>query len=422
MSDTINAGQLDPEFASKGRFSHSAYDHAGPIILDSTQKTLISSAPRALSTLKLLRLEPDGALDTGFGVQGVTTVAYDGASRVFLTGIVTDETGRIFVVADYNYAPDSYHPMIVRLLANGEPDTGFGEDNKAYRVYRSISSTSKDKAISAPSKARSKIQSTNTTGSVGIDKGILYFHSRDHIVAVTLQGDLATEFNGTGYWRATHDNNPVLLKAMTESEGSIYAAFAPLPTDVFQDHVFVTRLDKQGKVDKGFADDGYLKLTTPDHTVLPALLKQSTSNQHFVLACAIDINTYDEGTALMGFNRDGTLNYSFNNGEPVIIEKNPWIIATPNDLTFDASHGEAEKIYLTVLYEDDNGHSPFTTLRFNSDGKLDTTYGADGWAFIEETGLASSITCQPNGQPLVACSLKLPADPRTRIYLARLLT
>lgn len=421
MSTTSKAGQLDPQFASQGRFSHSAYDHLGPITLDSNQKILISSAPRAASALKMLRLEPNGALDTGFGVQGVTTVEYDGALRVFLTGIVSDETGRIFMVADYNYAPDSYYPMIIRLLPNGAPDTSFGEDNKAYRLYRAISSTSKDGAVNLPADGKSESRSANTTNSVGIWDGILYFHSRDHIVATTLAGDLATEFNGTGFWRATHDNSPVLLKAMTESEGSIYAAFAPLPADEFQDHVFVTRLDKQGKVDERFADDGYLRLTTPGHTVLPAVLKQSVSNQHFVLACSIDIDTYDEGTALMAFNSDGTLTDSFNNGNPVIIEKNPEITASPTDLAFDAGTSEAEKLYLAVLYEDKDLHSPFTTLRLNSDGKLDPTYGAYGWAFIEESGLAISITCQPNGQPLVASNLKLPTDPRAGAYLTRLL-
>ncbi|MDM3887171.1 delta-60 repeat domain-containing protein [Pseudomonas sp. BCRC 81390] len=421
MSTTSKAGHLDPQFASQGRFSHSAYDHLGPITLDSNQKTLISSAPRAASVIKMLRLEPNGALDTGFGVQGVATVEYDGALRVFLTGIVTDETGRIFIVADYNYAPDSYHPMIIRLLPNGAPDTSFGEDNKAYRVYRAISSTSKDGAIKLRSDVQSQSRSLNASNSVGIWDGILYFHSRDHIVAATLAGDLATEFNGTGYWRATHDNSPVLLRAMTTSEGSIYAAFAPLPGEEFEEYVFVTRLDRHGKVDASFAEDGYLRLATPGYPVLPAVLRQSVSNQHFVLACSIDVNTYDEGTALMAFNSDGTLTDTFNNGNPVIIEKNPEIVASPNDLAFDANTSEAEKLYLAVLYEDKNLYSPFTTLRLNSDGKLDPTYGADGWAFIGESGLASSITCQPNGQLLVASNLKLPTDPRAGLYLTRLL-
>jgi len=421
MSTTRKAGQLDPQFASQGRFSHSAYDHLGPITLDSNQRVLISSAPRATHALKMLRLKPGGVLDTGFGVQGVTTVEYDGALRVFLTGIVTDETGRIFMVADYNYAPDSYHPMIIRLLSDGTPDTSFGEDNKAYRVYRAISSTSKAGAVKRPSDEENVGRSANTTNSVGIRDGILYFHSRDHIVAAKLAGDLATEFNGTGYWQATHNDSPVLLKAMTESEGSIYAAFAPQPAADVEDHVFVTRLDKQGKVDKRFAADGYLKLTTPGRTLLPAVLKQSVSRQHFVLACSIDINTYDEGTALMAFNSDGTLTDSFNNGNPVIIEKNPGITASPTDLAFDAGASEAEKLYLSVLYEDENFHSPSTTLRLNSDGKLDPTYGADGWAFIGESGLAGSITCQANGQPLVASNLKLPTDPRAGLYLTRLL-
>ncbi len=209
---------------------------------------------------------------------------------------------------------------------------------------------------------------------------------------------------------------------MCKSEGSIYAAFAPVPTGDYEKRVYVTRLDKHGKVDTTFADDGYLELTTPDHTLLPASLKQSASNNYFVLTCATDINTLDEGTALMAFNSDGTLNDVFNNGNPVIIKKKPLTIATPTDLAFYASPGEAEKIYLAVLYVDTaTGSSPLATLRLNSDGKLDTTYGANGWAFIGESGLASSITCQPNGQPLVACNLKLPTDSRAGLYLTRLL-
>lgn len=421
MPTILNAGELDPAYASQGRFSHPKYDHLGPIaIIESTQKTLISSAPRNATALKLLCLEPDGTLDPEFGSQGVTTIEYEGALRVLLSEIITDEAGRIFVVGDYNYAPNSYHPIVVRLHANGKPDTSFGEDGKPYRIYPSVSSTTKAWPTDLASSSKYSSSSSHDNDGAGIRNGVLYFRSRDHVVAITLKGDLATDFNGTGYWRAAHGNDPVLLGALALNEHGIYAAYAPLPTEDFKNHVIVTRLDEHAKIDRTFADGGYLHLHTPGHTLLPALLKQSTSNHHFVLACRTDINTYDEGTALMSFNSDGTLNNGFNEGRPVIVEKTPSVMASASDLSFDARSGNAEKIYLTVLYENAESEGHFVTLRFNSDGKPDHDYGASGWAFVGERGMASWIRCQRNGQPLVACNLKLATDTKNGLYVVRL--
>ncbi|MDH4551510.1 delta-60 repeat domain-containing protein [Pseudomonas sp. BN607] len=421
MQTLFSAGKLDPVYASQGRFSHPEYDHLGPIaIIESTQKTLVSSAPRNAPAIKLLRLEPDGTLDLEFGSQGVAKVEYEGARRVFLSEIITDEAGRIFVLGDYNYAPDSYHPIVVRLLANGEPDTHFGEGGKPYRVYRSVSSTVKARSIDSASTMKPSTSSAHGNGGAGIRNGVLYFRSREHIVAIELEGDLATDFNGTGYWRAAHDNEPVLLGALSLNEQGIYAAYAPLPTEDVQNHVIVTRLNEHAKVDKTFADGGYLELRTPDHTLLPVLLKQSASNHHFVLACRTDINTYGEGTALMSFNSDGMLNDGFNEGRPVIVDKAPLAMASALDLSFDTGSGDAEKIYLAVLYENEKFESHFVTLRFHSNGEPDRDYGADGRAFVGERGMASWISCQRNGQPLVACNLRLPTDTKTGLYVARL--
>ncbi|EST15244.1 hypothetical protein EDP1_1713 [Pseudomonas putida S610] len=108
MPRISKAGELDPTFASRGRFWHDQYNHAGPMaLLKSTGQILLSSAHRAEQYIKLLRLEAGGAPDREFGTDGVATVEYTGALRVFLSTIVTDETEGIYVVGDYNYAPNS---------------------------------------------------------------------------------------------------------------------------------------------------------------------------------------------------------------------------------------------------------------------------------------------------------------------------
>ncbi|WP_145131208.1 hypothetical protein [Pseudomonas sp. URMO17WK12:I11] len=421
MPRISKAGELDPTFASSGRFWHDQYNHVGPMaLLQSTGQILLSSAHRAEQHIKLLRLEAGGAPDREFGTDGVATVEYTDALRVFLSAIVTDETEGIFVVGDYNYAPNRFCPVVFHVLPNGKPDTQFGENGQAYRVYRSISSKHEDRPINSTpsSKHSSSIAQQSTSGS--IRDGVLYFQSRDHIVAITLNGDLATDFNSTGFWRAAYEGQPVLLGAIAVTEQGLYAAHAPMPNEDYHSNVIVTRLDNRANVDETFAARGHLHLSTPGHTLLAARLEQSTCNTYFVLACQTDINTYDEGSALMSFKCDGAPNTHFNAGQPVIIQKNLSVMASALDLAFDGQPGDHEKIYLTVLYEDEAARDSFALLRFNADGTLDNDFGDAGWAFVGESGTALEVSCQSNGQPLVTCNLKLVTDPRIGIYLVRL--
>ncbi|MBF8694233.1 hypothetical protein [Pseudomonas fulva] len=421
MPNISKAGELDPTFASRGRFSHHQYNHVGPMaVLESTGHILVSSAHRTEQHIKLLRLDAGGVPDREFGTDGVAIVEYTGALRVFLSTIITDETGGIYVVGDFNYAPDSYYPVVFHLFPDGKPDTQFGENGQAYRVYRSISSTRQHRPINSTPGSKHSSSTTPRSTSGSIWDGVLYFHSRDHIVAITLNGDLDTEFNGTGFWGAAHEGQPVLLGAIAVTEQGIYAAHTPMPIEDYQSHVIVTRLDHRANVDETFAAHGHLQLSTPGHTLLAARLEQSTSNHHFVLACRTDINTYDEGTALMSFKRDGAPNTHFNAGQPVIIQKDPSVRASALDLAFDGQPGDHEKIYLAVMYEDEAARDPLVLLRFNSDGTLDNNFGTAGWAFVGESGTALKVSCQANGQPLVACNLKLATDPRTGLYLVRL--
>ncbi|MBF8774200.1 hypothetical protein [Pseudomonas fulva] len=421
MPTIPKAGELDPTFASRGRFWHDQYNHAGPMaLLTSTGHILLSSAHRTEQCIKLLRLDAGGAPDRAFGTDGVATVEYTGALRVFLSMIVTDETEGIYVVGDYNYAPNSFCPIVFHVLPTGKPNTHFGEHGQAYRVYRSISSLRQDRLLKSTPASKYRSSNVQQSASGSIRDGVLYFHSRDHIVAITLNGDLATDFNGTGFWRAAYEGQPVLLGAVAVTEHGIYAAHAPLPNENYHSNVTVTRLDNRANVDVTFAARGHLYLSTPGHTLLAARLEQSTSNAYFVLACRTDINTYDEGSALMSFKCDGMPNTHFNAGKPVILQKNPLVTASALDLAFEGQPGDHERIYLTVLYEDEAVRDPFALLRFNGDGALDDEFGDAGWAFVGESGTALEVNCQSNGQPLVTCNLKLATDPRSGIYLVRL--
>ena len=85
----------------------------------------------------VVRLRPDGAVDTGFGTGGLATVEPENittlASVNALPRVVVHPDGRI-LVAGYQRAydvHDAVDPFMARLLANGAPDPTFDENGAA---------------------------------------------------------------------------------------------------------------------------------------------------------------------------------------------------------------------------------------------------------------------------------------------------
>lgn len=179
----------------------------------------------------------------------------------------------------------------------------------------------------------------------------------------------------------------------------------------------IYHLTASGEVDRDFGERGELFITIPDLPMLPKVLKHDANNDRFVLACATQINTLSESTALVRFTPDGGLDNTFNKGQPLRVER-PGESVTPLDIAFSHQPSADEKIYLCV-----NGlesASPFMTARLDGSGKFDPLYGTDGWSALSGPGMASSVACQRNGQPLSTASLESPANGRQGLFLVRL--
>lgn len=403
VMEQSQAGQIDPAYAKNGYFSDLKFNHLGPAyFLEQSQKMILTSAHRTDKGINILRVDSSGALDTSFGTQGVTSILYPTAPRIFLTAIVTDREGRIFIIGDLNLAPDQYQPIVFRLLPDGQPDLDFGGE-VPYRTY------------DVP-EAQPDIRPYSSVGS-GIIGDVLYFASRGRVVAVNLAGELQPAFNGTGYWVATYKNAAAILGGIAVNADSLIVSVSPTPTTDFADFVVIYHLTASGEVDRDFGERGELFITIPDLPMLPKVLKHDAYNDRFVLACATQINTLSESTALVRFTPDGRLDNTFNKGQPLRVER-PDESVTPLDIAFSHQPSADEKIYLCV-----NGlesASPFMTARLDGSGKFDPLYGTDGWSALSGPGMASSVACQRNGQPLCTASLESPANGRQGLFLVRL--
>lgn len=135
----LNAGGApDPAWGGTGVITHPLGPGAGPGIgaaavrQGPSNTTLVAGtdltatgSPRG----SVIRLKPDGTVDTRFGSNGVARITRSGRD-LRITSMVRDRAGRI-VLAGTGRAPDS---LLVRLRANGARDKTYGSGGITYPV------------------------------------------------------------------------------------------------------------------------------------------------------------------------------------------------------------------------------------------------------------------------------------------------
>ena len=137
-------GQLDPDFSADGRSviafdlggaggsnSDGAYSLAlqrdGRIVLGG----ITDSSPTSdlNQDMAIVRLLPDGTLDTSFGIGGRTTIVFDLAAngQDLALGLAEQSNGRLVVAgAAVNPTTSGILAVAARLMPNGTPDASFG--------------------------------------------------------------------------------------------------------------------------------------------------------------------------------------------------------------------------------------------------------------------------------------------------------
>jgi uncharacterized delta-60 repeat protein len=127
FSINIYGQALDPTFASNGIFQLASIKKAHDIVVDSAQNIYVAGETQDTGFV-LLKLTPDGQIDTTFGVDGFVYVsAYRWAKKI----IIQDE--KILVLGD-----SSQGVGVLRFTHDGLLDTSFG-DNGVFH-YTSINS------------------------------------------------------------------------------------------------------------------------------------------------------------------------------------------------------------------------------------------------------------------------------------------
>ena len=380
------------------------------------------------SDIGVLRLNPNGTLDTNFGTQGQTIVGFDGggSNNDTASSVMLQPNGRIVVCGQASGDPNAGGSDfgIVRLLANGTPDNQFSGDGKATVAFDLGSvGAREDYAVRCSLQSDGKIVAA---GQAQADGGV----TRMAVARLNTDGSRDTGFNGAG--TATVDFGPSYPNDVAFSVKSLdngdtlliggIASSAPAMAWGF------ARLDSGGQIDTGFGNGGIVIFDPgiPGYAAVEALDAVVLPDHSFIAIGAMLLSggtNYDYG--IFKLTPNGSLDTSWGNGGGQIV-------------AFDL--GNANTDLGVKIVEDAQGRfvvggfssaavAPYTSslLRLTPDGQLDPTFGVGGKLTIASApppgtdfgDQGTTVAVAPDGS-IIMGSLAVTATSDYVVGLARL--
>jgi uncharacterized delta-60 repeat protein len=352
---------------------------------------LLVAFPKAdipTNSLLVVRLNPDGSLDSTFGSGGIANF---GSSAAF-NAIEVAPSGRIYVQGDKVVAGKN-HTAIWALTASGQPDTGW---NATGEVVLGITGDAGTENFA------SGIGVQPDGNVVSIASGVLSAHS--YVICIRLNSTGAVQTN-TGKSKSGQDLVPTAAKVL--ADGSV--AYAANYT------TGGLTLTVTGKfTSAGAPDASYSFLFAPDF----AIFGYPYNGSGYVDTLGADTAGHIVGTGQTFLT--GTLGVSdANTGTPGLPAYGAvrWLPAGSFTSSFSGFANGAGNRWLTTADVRDAtaAPSPTTVVRFNPDGSLDSSFAANGATSFGPVVSSSDIAVGTDKKYYVAHSTATTVQV-TRLY------
>jgi len=327
-----------------------------------------------------------GSLDASFGTGGIVTTSI-GSSQDYAYALGSQSDGKI-VAAGCSYNGSNFDFAMVRYNLDGSLDTTFGTGGKVVTPVGSGDDRSFALGIQSDGKIVAAGVSFNGSNP---DFALVRYNSN---------GSLDTTFGTGGKVTTPVGSYQDYAYALgIESDGKIVAAGCSSSDSHSCDFALV-KYNTAGSLDTTFGIDG--KVITPagssslyTHTI-HALSIQSDGK---ILAAGSSCNggiNYDY--ALLRYNSSGSLDTTFGTGG---------IVITDVRSAYARALGiQSDGRIVTAGVSYDGSYNNFALVRYNSDGSLDTTFGAGGEVItpVVESGdaFAETLGIQSDGKIVVA--------------------
>ena len=354
--------------------------------------------------LALVRYNPDGSLDSSFGNGGeVITDVGDDAS---ISAMALQPDGKIVVAGDVGNSLDPVNDpdrfLVARYQTNGTLDASFGSAGIA---IADVNNGSARGVTLEPSGQIVAAGEGNFGGFLG--------PSDIAVARFSTNGVLDSSFGGTG----------VVFTHLPAGSASYANAVAIQPFNLLTTQKILvagtiennngTSLfalarynDTDGSLDTTFGSQGVVSNSFGPYASygqsLFAQVQGGIQHKIIITLGGYEYNPYDQHEdqlALARFNADGSLNTAFGtNGTGKVV-----LPFTPEDAAYAMAY-QSGKIVLGGVGTDPAVGDVMEAARFNSDGTVDSGFGANG-AVVVEADLdshAQAVAMQPDGKVVVA--------------------
>jgi uncharacterized delta-60 repeat protein len=187
------------------------------------------------------------------------------------------------------------------------------------------------------------------------------------------------------------------------------------------DSIYVTRLRKNGRLDRRFANDGTLEITQPGDEFPGGLAVDD--KRRIVVSYLIRTSEAEPAFGIARIKPNGKLDRSLDgNG----LQTAGFGTGLSVSQVADVAVAEDESIVVSGSVENSDGfHSDFGIVRFTKAGQLDSAFSGDGRKITdfhpgeERDDLAAAVTIDSQGRVVAVGSTNLPATAIDPIAVAR---
>ncbi len=251
LDSTFGVGGLvRTTFNSEGCFASALVLQAdGKIIAAGTKYIRFTSDQSSDTDFGLARYNPDGSLDSTFGVGGEVATDFNGGNDDAFS-VLLQPDGRIVAVGDATSLANFYDFALTRYMPNGTIDTTFGNLGK---VESDLGATNLDQARSAVLQPDGKIVAAGTTVT---NNGLDQFFA---VVRYGSDGSRDATFGNAGL--ATVDFGSFLQSArsvLLQPDGKLIAVGYP-DTESSDSDFLTARLNTDGTLDSSFGVGGKVR-------------------------------------------------------------------------------------------------------------------------------------------------------------------
>jgi len=390
-------GSLDTSFGSGGKVTTDfdyGDDNAYAIAIQGDGKIVAAGASYHFATpshFALTRYNSDGSLDASFGSGGKVTTDFGTSYHDWAYGVAIQGDGKL-VVSGHSYQGTAYPDFaLARYNSNGSPDLTFGSSGKVTTDfgYRSDGAS----AVMIQGDGRIVAAGTSTQGPVVTADFALARYNTDGSLDATFgtDGKVTTDF-GVPSPDAAGDIVALQGDGRTVAAGYSYQGTTSVD-------FALARYNSDGSLDTTFGSGG--KATTDfdssdDHAYTVAI----QGDGKIVAAGYSDQGTTGYDFALARYNSDGSLDASFGSGGKVTTH-----FGYSHDYAYTVAIQADGKIVAAGYSDQGTTTYDFALARYNTDGSLDTSFGAGGKVtthFGYSRDYAYTVAIQADGKIVAA--------------------